>query len=271
MHLFRLIAFHKVGRPAAASEELLQFLMLDAGQDGRVADLVAIEVQDRQHGSVGNWVEKLVGLPGGRQGARFRFTVADDAGDDQIGIVERGPEGMAERVPQLATFVNRPRRRRRNVAGNPAGKRELLEQLFQPGFVLADVRIDLAPGAFEVNVAHDRRAAVTGTGDVEHVQVILLDDPVQMHIDEVLARRRAPVSDHQRLHVRQLQRLSKQRIVVEIDLADRQIVGGPPVGIDLAEFFRLERTLLSVDRELSPVRTGSCGLSGARHFLDFES
>ena len=142
MHLFRLIAFHKVGRPAAAPEELLQFLMLDAGQDGRIADLVAIEVQDRQHGSVGDRVEKLVGLPCGRQGARFRFTVADDAGDDQIGIVERGPEGMAERVPQFAAFVNRPRRRRRNMAGNPAGKRELLEQLFQPGFVLGDVRID---------------------------------------------------------------------------------------------------------------------------------
>ena len=84
MHLFRLITFHKVRRPAAASEKLLQFLMLDAGQDGRVADLVTIEVQDRQHGSIGNWVEKLVGLPCGRQGARFRFTVADDAGDDQI-------------------------------------------------------------------------------------------------------------------------------------------------------------------------------------------
>ena len=35
MHLFRLIAFHEVGRPAAASQKLLQFLMLDAGQDGR--------------------------------------------------------------------------------------------------------------------------------------------------------------------------------------------------------------------------------------------
>ena len=240
MHLFRLITFHKVGRPAAASEKLLQFLMLDAGQDGGVADLVAIEVQDRQHGTVGNRVEKLVGLPCGRQGTGFRFTVADDAGDDQIGIVERGPEGMAERVAQFAAFVNRTRRRRRDMAGNPAGKRELLEQLFQPGFVLADVRINLTLGAFEVNVAHDRRAAVTGTGDVEHVQVILLDDPVQMHIDEVLARRRAPVSDHQRLHMRQFQRLAQQRIVVEINLSDGQVVGGAPVGVHLAQLVGTE-------------------------------
>src|SRR5271156_995728 len=101
---------------------------------------------------------------------------------------------MAERVAKLATFVNRTRRSRRNMAGNPTGKRELREQLFQPGFILADVGINLAVGAFEVNITHDRRAAVTGTGDVEHVKVILFDDPVQMHIDEALARRGAPVS-----------------------------------------------------------------------------
>src|SRR5579863_10724334 len=108
---------------------------------------------------------------------------------------------MAERVSQLAAFVNRTRRRGRNVAGNPARKRELFEQLLDSSLVLGNVRIDLAPGSFEVNVAYKRRAAVPGTGDVEHIQVILLDDPVQVHIDEVLAWRRAPVPDHQGLHV----------------------------------------------------------------------
>ncbi len=61
-----------------------------------------------------------------------------------------------------------------------------------------------------------------------------------MHIDEVLARRRAPVSDDQRLHVRQFQRLSQQRIVVKIDLPNGQIVGSAPVGIHLAQQFRRE-------------------------------
>jgi len=37
--------------------------MLDAGQHGGVADLVAIEVQDRQNGAVGYGIEKFVGLP----------------------------------------------------------------------------------------------------------------------------------------------------------------------------------------------------------------
>src|ERR1035438_2007884 len=81
--------------------------MLDAGQHGWVANLVAIEVQDRQHGSVGNWVQKLVGLPCGGQRPRFRFAVADNARDDQTGIVECRPESMADRIPQFAAFVNR--------------------------------------------------------------------------------------------------------------------------------------------------------------------
>ena len=178
MHLFRFIAFYIVRRPTTASQELFQFLMFDACENGWVADLVAVKVQYRQHCSVGNRVEKLVGMPRGCQRGRFGFTIADDTGDDQIGIVERSTESMAERVSQLAPFVNRPRRRRRNVTGNSAGERELFEQLFQSGFVLCDVRIHFTPGAFEVHIAHNRRAAVTGTCNVEHIQVILLDDPV---------------------------------------------------------------------------------------------
>ena len=41
-------------------------------------------------------------------------------------------------------------------------------------------------------MAHERRAAVTGTSDIEHIQVILLDDPVQVNINEILARYYSP-------------------------------------------------------------------------------
>src|ERR1700733_9412176 len=70
--------------------------------------------------------------------------VTDHAGDDQAGIVERGPEGVAERVPQLSAFVDRSRRRRRDVTGDPARKQELGEEVLEPSFILADVGIDLA-------------------------------------------------------------------------------------------------------------------------------
>ena len=121
-----------MGRPSAASQKLLQFLMLDTSQYGRVTDLVAIEVQDRQHGSVETWVQELVGLPCGSQRTRFCLTIADDAGDDQTWIVERSPEGMAERVPKLTTFMNRSRRRRRTWLEIPPGKENCLNSFFSP-------------------------------------------------------------------------------------------------------------------------------------------
>ena len=235
-----VIALDEIRGPPAAADELLQFLMLDAGQHGGITDLVAVEVQDRQHGAVGQRIEHLGGLPCGRQRSRFRLPVAHDASHDQIGIVEHRTEGMAERVAELPALVNRSRRGRRYMAGDSTRKRELLEQLLQPGFVLSDIRIHLAPRSLKIHIAHDRWPAVTGTGDVEHVEVILLDDPIQMHVDEVLAGCRAPVPDHQRLHVRELQRLPEQRIVIEIDLTDRQVVGGTPVTVHPLQQFGRE-------------------------------
>jgi len=49
-----------------------------------------------------------------------------------------------------------------------------------------------------------------------------------MYVDEVLARRRAPMPDYEGLDVRQLQRLLEQRVVIEINLADGKIVGCTP-------------------------------------------
>ena len=134
---------------------------------------------------------------------------------------------MAERVSKLAALVDGPRRRGRDMAGYAPWKGELREQLFQPGFILADVRINLAVAAFEVSIRHQCRAAMTGTGDVEHVQIMLFDDPVQMHIDEVLARRRAPVSDHQRLHVRRAS-AARARADCRRDKSARRTDNWPP-------------------------------------------
>ena len=65
-------------------------------------------------------IEKLVGVPGGRERTGFRLTVADDAGDDQVGIVVCRPIGVRDRIPQFAAFVNGAGSLRRHVAGNAA-------------------------------------------------------------------------------------------------------------------------------------------------------
>ena len=81
-------------------------------------------------------------------------------------------------------------------------------------------------------------------GVEEHVQVVALDDAFQVDVDEVLARRRAPVADHQRLHMRQLQHFLEQRVVVEIDLPGRQIVGGTPVSVHIVQQVSAGRIVL---------------------------
>jgi hypothetical protein len=108
---------------------------------------------------------------------------------------------------------------------------------------------------------------MSGTGDVEHVEVASLDDAVQVNVDEVLAGRRAPVPHHQRLHMRERQRLAQQRVVVEIDLADRQIIGRPPVGVDQAHFLDIQREL--VHRLRRPTADGVFGVERCNRRVHF--
>jgi len=115
VHIFRLFAFDEKGRPTAPAEELFQFLVLNAGENCRIADLEAVQVQDRQNRAVRDRIEKFVGLPGSCQGARFGLAVANDAGHYQPRIVERGAEGVAQRISKFSALVNRARRRWRHV------------------------------------------------------------------------------------------------------------------------------------------------------------
>ena len=52
MHGVRVIPFDEQRRPAAATQELLQLRALDARKDRGIADLVAVQVQDRQDGTI---------------------------------------------------------------------------------------------------------------------------------------------------------------------------------------------------------------------------
>ena len=64
--------------------------------------------------------------------------------------------------------------------------------------------------------------------------------PIQMSIDEVLPRSRTPVPQQHVLHIGERERTLEQRIVVEVDLTHRQVVGCAPVGVYLVEQFRRE-------------------------------
>ena len=67
------------------------------------------QMQDRQDCTVGHGVEKFVRMPRRGQRPGFRLAIAHDARDHQLGIVEHRPERMTQRIPELATFVDRAR------------------------------------------------------------------------------------------------------------------------------------------------------------------
>lgn len=160
MHRRGLVPLDKERLVAIAGEEAFQLGIVHARKHRRIGDLVAVEVQHRQHRAVCPRVEELVRVPRRRQRPGLGLAVAHPAGNDEIGVVEGRAIGVDERVAELAAFVDRARRLWRHMARYPARKGELPEQRFHALDVSADMRIHLAVGALQPRVGdhgRDRR------------------------------------------------------------------------------------------------------------------
>src|SRR5579875_2232359 len=168
-------------------------------------------------------------MPARGQRSGLCFAVSDNARDDQIRVVERGAIGMREGVTELAALMHRTRRLRCHVAGNSPGKRELGKEAFHAFSIAGNVRVNLAIRALKISVRNQPRATMAGAGYVDHVQVVLFDQAVQVNVNEIQARRGSPVAEKAGLYVFLGERPLQQWVVVEIDLADRKVVGSPPV------------------------------------------
>src|SRR6185295_6546120 len=83
VHLRWLAALDENRGVAVAAEKLVEFLVADARQHAGVGVLVAVEVQNGEHGSVRGRVEKLVRMPAGGERAGLRLTVTNDRGHDK--------------------------------------------------------------------------------------------------------------------------------------------------------------------------------------------
>src|SRR5271165_4402518 len=116
-------------------------------------------------------------MPRGGERTGFRFAVADHARDQQSGVVEHRSKGVTQRVAELPAFVNRSGTLGRGMTRNPSWEGELREQPAQSRLVLTYIRVHLAVRALEVGAADHRRPAMTGSRHVDHIQVILFDDP----------------------------------------------------------------------------------------------
>ena len=217
------------------------------GEDGRIRDLVAVQMQDRQHRAVGLRIQELVRVPAGRERARLGLAVADDAGDEQLGIVEGSAVRVRERVAEFAALVDRARCLGRDVARDPAGEGELTEELVQPLLVHAHARIDLAVGALEVRVRDERRPTVARPGHVEHLEVARPDRPVEVRVDEVQSRGRPEMPEQARLDVLGRERLAEQRVVEQEHLSNREVVRRTPVRVEKPKLLAREWARLGSD------------------------
>ena len=63
MHEFGIFTFDHVRVPAVANDEGVQLFGRDAGEDGGVRDLIAVEMEDGENGAIADGIEELVGVP----------------------------------------------------------------------------------------------------------------------------------------------------------------------------------------------------------------
>ena len=201
-------------------------------EHGGSGDLRAVEVQDRQHRPVPGRVDEGDALPRPFQRAGLGLAVADHGDGQQVRVVHHRAEGVHQGVPQLASLVDGAGRGHRHVAGDATGSGELPEQPLDAGPVLGDGRVGLGVAALQVAGGHQSGATVTGAGDVDALLAGVLDQPVDVGVDEGETGTGAPVPEQPRLDLVPGQRLAEQRVVLEVDLTDGQVVVGPPPGVD---------------------------------------
>ena len=127
------------------------------------------------------------------------------------------------------------------MTGNAVRPGELPKEPLQSVSAALDSRIALRVGPFEIGVRHQPRTAMTGTDDVDHVQIVLFDQPVQVHIEEIQPGRRAPMPEQTGLDVFEPERGFEQRIVLQIDLPDREVICRAPIGVHFLQQIGAQR------------------------------
>src|SRR5947209_20014584 len=105
--------------------------------------------------------------------------------------------------------MDRARYLRRAMAPQLSRKRERAEQSPQSFRVLALVRIDFRIRALQITIRDHCWSAVPRSRDVDHVEVVLVDHPVQMHPREGLPRIAAPMSQQPLLEASEFERLAQ--------------------------------------------------------------
>src|ERR1700728_1153255 len=106
MHYGGDVALHEMRLITVTADQVGQFRAAYAREHGWICDLEPVEMKDRKNRSITRGIQKLVGVPTGSQRTSFPFAIANDAGNDQIRIVESGAIGVNQEIAELPAFVN---------------------------------------------------------------------------------------------------------------------------------------------------------------------
>src|ERR1700678_558171 len=156
VHDFGIVPLNKIGSVAQPLIESAEFLVAGASIDRRPGDFVAIEMQNRQHGSVSRRIQESDPLPAPLERTSLRLAIADYARHYQVGIVEGGSKGVDQRISEFAALVHGVRCMRPAMAGNAYGSRKGTKQQPHTMDVLRDLRMHFGIGSFKVSASVER-------------------------------------------------------------------------------------------------------------------
>ena len=195
VHSHRIVTFYEVRFPSAALEEVFHFLMRNTWENGRVTDLVSVQMKDWKNSTVCDRVQEFVGLPWSSKRPCFSFTVTDNNCSDKIWVVQNSTKAVSNWISKFSTLIDRTWCFWSTVTRNSAWEWELLKHFLHTFLILADVRINFTIRTFQISVGNQEVSAMSRTGKKNHIQIITFDDTVAVYIDEVLSRYGSPVSD----------------------------------------------------------------------------
>src|SRR6478609_1129365 len=241
VHFGRIGTFDEDRCIAVADEQGFQLLVADPRKDGRVRDLVAIQVEDGQHRAVAHRVQELVRVPGRCERTGLGLAVTYDTCDDELRVVEHRAIGMRHAVTEFAALVDRAGCLWRDVGADVARKGELLEELLHPLCVFALVGVDLGVGSLQIAGPEYTGRSVSRPCHEDHIEVVTPDQPVQMGPHERERRARTPVPEQALLDVINAQWLTQQRVVLQVDHAYCKVIAGTPPGVHASKLLAVER------------------------------
>jgi len=158
--------------------------------------------------TVASGIEELVGVPTGREGTGFSFAVPNNTTDNQVRIIKSGAISVGQGIAKFPAFMNRSGGLGCHMTRNAIWPGKLPKQPMQSVSAALNRGIALGVRSFEVAVRNDARTAMAGTDDVDHVQIIVFDQPVEMDIEEIQSCCRPPMTKQTGLDMFELEGVS---------------------------------------------------------------